>query len=262
MKSRIVLQLCTLAIAALATALPAAAQSNDAVAKVNGVAIPKSRLDILVKNTGQPDTPELRTRLKGELITGELLAQEAAKKGIDKTPEFATQMELQRQGILINVFLQGYVKTHPVDGDAIKKEYDRIKAEAGSKEYKARHILVEKEDEAKQIIAQLKKSGNFEKIAADKSKDSGSKGRGGDLDWSPANRFVPPFSAALRKLKKGQITNTPVQTQFGWHVIRLDDERATKFPTFEEVKPQIQRKMEQDIINKMIADLRAKTKIE
>ena len=262
MKSRIVLHLCALAIAGLAATLPAAAQSNDAFAKVNGIAIPQSRLDIMVKNAGLPDTTELRNRLKGELITGELLAQEAAKKGLDKTPEFAVQAELQRQGILISIFLQQYVKTHPVSDDAMKKEYDRVKAQTGNKEYKARHILVEKEDEAKQIVAQLKKGGNFEKIAADKSKDTGSKGRGGDLDWSPANRYVPPFATALRKLKKGQITDPPVQTQFGWHVIRLDDERAAKLPTFEEAKPQIQQQMEQQVINKMIAELRAKAKIE
>lgn len=262
MNPRIALHLCSLAIAGMATILPATAQGSDAVAKVNGVAIPQSRLDLLVKNAGQPDTPELRNRLKGELITGEVLAQEATKKGLDKTPEFTTQMELQRQGTLINAYLEYYVKIHPVDHNAMKKEYDRVKAEIGNKEYKTRHILVEKEDEAKQIVAQLKKGGNFEKIAADKSKDAGSKGRGGDLDWSPANRYVPPFAAVLRKLRKGQITDVPVQTQFGWHVIRLDDERPAKLPTFEEAKPQIQRQLEQQIINKMIADLRAKTKIE
>ncbi len=262
MKFRIALNLCVLAIAGMAAIPPVAAQGSDAVAKVNGVAILRSRLDLMVKNAGQPDTPDLRNRLKDELITGELLAQEAAKKGLDKTPEFAAQAELQRQGVLINVFLQHYVKTHPVGDDAMKKEYDRVRAETGSKEYKARHILVEKEDEAKQVVAQLKKGGNFEKIAADKSKDTGSRGRGGDLDWSPANRYVPPFAAALRKLKKGQITDAPVQTQFGWHVIRLDDERAIKFPSFEEAKPQLQRQMEQQVINKMIADLRAKSKIE
>ncbi len=267
MKSRIVLSLCAAAALALAIALPsmaqaAAAQGNNAVAKVNGVPIPQSRLDLLIKNTGQPDTPEVRDRLKFELITGEMLVQEAVKKGIDKTPEFAVQMELQRQTALINAYLQNYVKTHPIGDDVIKKEYERVKAEAGTKEYRARHILVDKEDEAKQIIAQLKKGGNFGKIAAERSKDSGTKDRGGDLDWSPANRYVPSFANALRKLKKGQLSDTPVQTQFGWHVIRLDDERAMKFPPFDQVKPQIKRQMEQQMLSKMVADLRAKTKVE
>jgi peptidyl-prolyl cis-trans isomerase C len=144
----------------------------------------------------------------------------------------------------------------------MKKEYEKVKAQSGGKEYKARHILVETEDEAKQIIGQLKKGGNFEKIAADKSKDSGSKAKGGDLDWSPANRYVPQFSQALTKLKKGQTTDAPVQTQFGWHVIRLDDERVAKFPSFEVAKPQIEKQMQQQAINKLIADVRAKAKVE
>lgn len=118
------------------------------------------------------------------------------------------------------------------------------------------------EEEAKQIIAQLKKGGSFEKVAAEKSKDPGSKGRGGDLDWAPAVRYVAPFAQALAKLKKGQVSETPVQTQFGWHVIRLDDERPLKFPSFEEAKPQIQQQLRQQAVARTIADLRAKAKVE
>lgn len=252
-----------LLLAAIGT-MPAAAAQAQGV-KVNGVTIPQARLDFLVKNAtlqGQPDTPELRAKVKDELVAREVLAQEAAKKGLDKNPEVVTQIELQRQGVLINAFLQDYAKSQPITDDMMKKEYDQVKAQNGSKEYKARHILVETEDEAKQIIGQIKKGGNFEKIAADKSKDTGSKAQGGNLDWSPANRYVPPFAQALGKLKKGQMTDAPVQTQFGWHVIRLDEERAAKFPTFEEAKPQIQQQMQQQAINKLIADLRAKAKVE
>ena len=250
-----------LAVAALGVPTAVLAQA----ARVNGVAIPQARLDALVKgNTqpGQPESPEMRARLKDILINLELVTQEAQKMGLERNPEVAQQLEVTRQQILQQAYLQEYMKKNPVSDAEMKKEYDRVKAQAGDKEYKVRHILVETEDEAKQIIAQLKKGGNFEKIAADKSKDTGSKTRGGDLDWSPAGRYVPPFAQAITKLKKGQTTDTPVQTQFGWHVIRLDDERASKFPSFEEAKPAIQQQMQQQLAQKAINDLRAKAKIE
>ena len=139
------------------------------------------------------------------------------------------------------------MRTNPVNDETMRKEYERIKPTIPAKEFKARHILVEKEDEAKEAIALIKKGGSFEKIAAEKSKDTGSKGRGGDLDWGPAARYVKPFGDALAKLKKGQMTDVPVQSEFGWHVIRLDDERATKVPTFEEAKPQLQQGMQGQI---------------
>jgi len=158
--------------------------------------------------------------------------------------------------------VQDYVKNNPITDDAIKAEYERAKSQAGDKEFKARHILVKDENEAKQIIAQIKKGGSFEKIAAQKSEDPGSKAKGGDLDWAPGGRYVPAFSDALRKLKKGQMTDTPVQTQFGYHIIRLDDERPMKFPTMEEVKPQITQGLQRQAVEKMIADLRSKAKVE
>lgn len=253
-----------LLLSALACAITVNFAQADEV-KVNGVVIPQARLDLVVKNAtaqGQPDTPELRNKIKDELVTRELLAQEATKKGIEKNPDVATQIDMQRQSVLINAYMQDYVKVHPITDEMMKKEYDQVKAKSSGKEYKAHHILVETEDEAKKIIDQLKKGGNFEKIAADKSKDAGSKLQGGSLDWSPANRYVPAFAQALSKLKKGQITDIPVHTQFGWHIIRLDDERTAKFPTFEAAKPQILHQMQQQELNKLIAELRAKAKIE
>ncbi len=233
--------------------------------KVNGVTVSQARFDMILKRAtsqGQADTPELRAKIKEQMIAREVLSQAALKKGLEMNPEVITQIEMQRQTVLIDAYLQDYVKTHPITDEMMKKEYDQVKVKSGDKEYKARHILVETEDEAKQIIAQLKKGAIFEKIATDKSKDTGSKAQGGNLDWSPANRYVPAFAQALGKLKKGQITDTPVQTQFGWHVIRLDDERAAKFPTFEEAKPQIQKQMQQQLVSKLIVDLRAKAKVE
>jgi len=144
----------------------------------------------------------------------------------------------------------------------MKKEYERLKPQQPAKEYKAHHILVENEDEAKGLIAQIKKGSSFEKLAAEKSKDQGSKVKGGELDWSPAERYVKPFGDALAKLKKGQMTDTPVQSNFGWHIIRLDDERAMKVPSFEEAKPQLHQLMQNQMVQKALADLRAKAKIE
>lgn len=243
----------------------AAYAQGDSLAKVNGVTIPQSRSEILIKEMtaqGRPDTPEMRDAIRQELINREIVAQEAIKKGLHKRPEVATQIELQRQAVLINAYLQDYLKSHPISDDDVRKEYERVKESAGSREYKVRHILVESEDEAKQIIAQIRKGGSFDKIAAEKSKDQGSKGRGGDLDWATPARYVPAFGQAITKLKKGQMTDAPVQTQFGWHIIRLDDERPSKFPSLEEAKPQIEQQMRQQTVNKAFTDLRAKAKIE
>jgi len=255
----------TAVLAAGLTLAAAAHGQSGALAKVNGVTIPQSRADILMKEMvaqGRPDTPEMRDSIKQELINREIVAQEALKNGLDKRAEVATQIALQRQAVLINAYLQDYLKAHPVNDDEVKKEYERVKASAGAREYKVRHILVETEDDAKQIIAQLKKGASFEKLAGDKSKDQGSKGRGGDLDWATPARYVPAFSEAITKLKKGQLTDAPVQTQFGWHVIRVDDERPSKFPAFEEVKPQIEQQLRQQTVNKAFTELRAKAKIE
>ena len=254
-----------LALAAWVAVCPLQVCAADAVAKVNGKEIPQSRMDMFMKSTaaqGQPDSPELRTRIRDELITREVLIQEAAKSGIDKNPEIVLQLEMQRQTLLINAFLQDYARNHPISEETMKKEYETAKTNAGAKEYKVRHILVKDEAEAKAIIAQLKKGGSFEKIAAEKSEDTGSKAKGGDLDWGAPGRYVKPFAEAMVKLKKGQMTDVPVQSQFGWHIIRLDDERATKIPPFEEVKNNIQQQMQQQAVQKAIADFRAKAKIE
>ena len=251
-------------VAGLMLAAAAHAQ-GDPLAKVNGVTIPQSRADILLKEMaaqGRPDTPEMRDAIKQELVNREIVAQEAVKKGLHKRPEVATQIDLQRQAVLVNAYLQDYLKSNPVSDDAVKKEYERVKESAGGREFKVRHILVESEDEAKQIIAQIRKGGSFDKIAAEKSKDQGSKGRGGDLDWATPARYVPAFGQAITKLKKGQMTDAPVQTQFGWHIIRVDDERPSKFPSLEEAKPQIEQQMRQQTVNKAFTDLRAKAKVE
>jgi peptidyl-prolyl cis-trans isomerase C len=248
------------------TALVTAAGATHAqIAKVNGVTIPQTHLDVVVQAQtarGQPDSAELRSNIKDTLINQEILAQEAVKKGLEKNPVVAAQIALQRQEILVNAYLQDYLKNHPISDDTLRKEYEKQKAAIGNKEYKARHILVEKEDEAKEAIAQIKKGVPFEKVAGEKSRDQGSRIKGGELDWAVPTNYVKPFADAMVKLKKGQITETPVQSPFGWHVIRLDDERSFKAPAFDEVKPNLQRGMQQQLVQKAITDLRAKAKIE
>jgi peptidyl-prolyl cis-trans isomerase C len=243
---------------------PAFADDKSA-AMVNGVSIPQSRVDMRVKiatSQGQPDTPELRKAIRDDLISMEVLAQEAKKKGLNKDPEVIQQTELADQSVLVSAFVQDYAKTHQISEDQLKQEYDKLKVNLGTKEYKASHILVDSEDEAKAIIKQLGKKGNFAKIAKEKSKDAGSAEKGGQLDWAVPSNFVAPFSNALLSLKKGQYTKDPVKSQFGWHIIKLDDVRDLKMPTFEELKPQILQRLQQQSIQEYVADLRSKAKIE
>jgi peptidyl-prolyl cis-trans isomerase C len=255
-----------LAFAVSLSSAPAFAQKKDAAAfaTVNGKAIPKVRADALIAGQaaqGQPDSPELRKAVTEELVRREILTQEAMKKGYDKKPEIQGQIELARQGVLINAYLGEYVRSHPVTEDQIKKEYEDIKVKLGNKEYKARHILVEKEDQAKALIEKLKKGEKIEDLAKE-SKDPGSKERGGDLGWANPASFVPAFSAAMTKLDKGQFTQTPVKSDFGWHVILLEDTRELKLPTIEEAKGQIGQQLTQRLVQKHIEELRAKAKVE
>ena len=245
-------------------ALAQAGAASAKVATVNGVAIPKSRVDSIVRAQaaqGQQDTPELRAAIRDRLITLEIVAQEATHKGMGKTADTVSQLELARTNILAQAFRTDYVKNHPVSDDALKAEFEKIKSQMGDKEYKARHILVEKEAEAKEIIAKLKKGEKFEELAK-ASKDPGSKDHGGDLDWNQPGGFVKPFSDAMVTLEKGKYTETPVQSQFGWHVIQLDDVRPAKFPDFNEIKPGLQQRMQEAMFEKTVADLRAKAKVE
>ncbi|MCJ0763254.1 peptidylprolyl isomerase [Variovorax terrae] len=245
-----------------AVALPAAAQN---VAVVNGKAVPKSRVDALtqqVARTGRPITPEMQGQIKDEVIAREIFIQEAQKRGLDATDDYKTQLELARQSLLIRELFADFQKTHPVTDADIKAEYDKFVAANGGKEYKARHILVENEADAKAIIAQLKKGAKFEDIAKKQSKDPGSGANGGDLDWATPSNYVKEFSDALVKLNKGQLTDTPVKSQFGWHIIRLDDVRQAQLPKLEEVKPQISQQLQQQKLAAFQEELRSKAKVE
>jgi peptidyl-prolyl cis-trans isomerase C len=253
----------------VALSLPgvALAQTGAASAKiatVNGVAIPKNRVDAIVhaqEAQGQKDTPDLRAAIRDRLIMLEVVAQEANHKGLGKSIDTVAEIELARSNILAQAFRADYLKHHPVSDDAMKAEFEKLKSQMGDKEYKARHILVENESEAKEIIAKLKKGEKFEELAK-VSKDPGSKDHGGDLDWNLPSGFVKPFSDAMVKLEKGKYTETPVQSQFGWHVIQLEDVRPAKFPDYEQVKPNLEKRMQEAMFEKAVNDLRAKAKVE
>ena len=249
--------------AVLALGAPNVLAQNLAI--VNGKAVPKSRLDSLaqqVAKSGRPVTPEMQAQLRDEVIAREVFIQEAEKQGLSASEDFKVQMELARQTILIRALFADYQKKNPVTDAELKGEYDKFAAANGGKEYRARHILVEKEADAKAIIASLKKGGKFEDIAKKQSKDPGSGAKGGDLDWANPGSYVPEFSEALSKLNKGQLTDTPVKTQFGYHVIRVDDIRTAQLPDFEQVKPQIAQQMEQQRLGAFQEDLRKKAKVE
>ncbi len=242
---------------------PVAMAQNLAI--VNGKAVPSARADVLadqVKRSGRQITPELEKQIKEEVIAREIFIQEAQKQGLDATEDFKVQMELARQTILIRDLFTNYQKSNAVTDEEIKAEYDRFAAANGGKEYKARHILVEKEDDAKAIIAKLKKGGKFEDIAKKESKDPGSGAKGGDLDWAPPGNYVAEFSQALTQLTKGKMTETPVKSQFGYHVIRLDDVRDAQLPPLDQVKPQVLQQLQQQKLAKYQNDLRTKAKVE
>ena len=248
-----------------APAAPAAApaEKEPAEATVNGVDITKKRVDMIAKQAGaDPENPEVRKNIVEQLTMQMLAAEEAIKKGLDKTPEVAEQLDVIKQSVMANAYIQDFVKTNKVTDEAVQAEYDRLKATVTGSEYKARHILVEKEADAKAIIASIKKGAKFEDIAKKQSKDPGSGAKGGDLDWANPSSYVSEFTEALVKLEKGKMTETPVKSQFGWHIIRLDDVRQAELPKLEEVKPQVAQQLQQQKLAKFQEDLRAKAKVE
>jgi peptidyl-prolyl cis-trans isomerase C len=248
--------------AAKPAAKPAASKP---IATVNGVPVPQARADVLMQQQAQrgaPDTEQMRSAVREELINREVLAQEARKAGAEKAPEVQTQLDMVRQEIVVSYYLREFARKNPITEAEIQKEYDRAKSQHGDKEYKARHILVESEDQAKGLIADLKKGAKFDELATKNSKDTGSAQRGGDLDWNVPGTFDKQFSDAMVKLEKGRYTDAPVKTRFGFHIIQLDDVRPAKFAALGEVRPRIQQMLVQNKIEQLIKGLRAKAKIE
>jgi peptidyl-prolyl cis-trans isomerase C len=246
-----------------ATKAPAA--KPGAIATVNGVPVPQERMDLLMQQQqqrGAPDNEQMRNMVKDELVNREVIAQEAQKSGVTKNREVQAQLDMARQEIIVSAYLREYARKNPISDADVQKEYERARAQHGDKEYRARHILVETEDQAKSLIADLKKGAKFDDLASKNSKDTGSATRGGDLDWNVPGTYDKQFSDAMVKLEKGKYTEAPVKSRFGFHIIQLDDVRPAKFATLAEVKPRIQQLLVQNKIEELVRGLRAKAKIE
>ena len=244
---------------------PVASAAAASPAKGAEIAVSQPQLDLIVKERvaqGQPDTPELRAFLREELVNRELFIRAAKAKGMDRDATMKTQMQVAADSILIRQYINDYVGINSVTDDVLKKEYETIKAGLGDKEYRARHILVEKKEDAEALIKQLQAGGKFDELAKANSKDPGSKDNGGDLDWAVPSNYVKPFADALVALQKGKFTPTPVQSPFGFHIIQLDDVRDAKAPSFEEVKAQLTQRLQGQVVEKHLAELRAKAGIK
>lgn len=254
------------AILALSCALAAPLAAQNLVT-VNGQAISQQQFDdfvnLLVKE-GAKDTPELREQVKNEMVIRLIAVQEAETAGLDKTPEVAQELELARQGILVRALLNNYIQSNPISDNELKAQYEELKkTEAGQKEYKVRHILVEAEDEAKKLLADIKnKAISFEEAAKSKSIDLGSGANGGDLGWAPNDIYVAEFSEAVKNQPKGELSSAPVQSDFGWHIIQVNDVRDIEFPAFEEVKPQIEEMQRKQQLTDYQQSLMSKAKVE
>lgn len=243
-----------------------ASAAGPIAATVNGTPISQKQLDNMMAQQAQrglPDTPETRKLALDNLSLQLIVSQEAVKKGLDKAPETAEQLEIAKQAILADSYIQDYLKNNPITDAVLSAEYEKMKTQVAGNQFKARHILVEKEEEAKDIIAKLKKDvKSFDALAKAKSKDPGSKDKGGDLGWFDPRSMVPEFGAAVAKLEKNKFTEEPVKSQFGYHVILLEDTRESPVPSLEQVKPNLSQRLQQEGIRKLLEDLKAKAKIE
>lgn len=265
--SVLALSACTKKEGSTAVVTPAGstATTSTVAATVNGKPISSETVEMMVKERtaqGQPDTPELRQAIIDNLAMQMLVAEEAVKKGLDKSAETARQLEMLRSSLLANAYVQDWIKTNPVTDEMVKAEYDKMNSTMGGNEYKARHILVKTEEEAKAIIAKIKADlKQFGALAKAQSMDTGSKVNGGDLGWFNASSMVPEFGGAVAKLEKGKFTEEPVKSQFGYHVIVLDDTRPITPPPLEQVKEQLKQQVQRANLKKFFDDMKAKAKI-
>jgi len=261
-----VLMVSAVAVITLSACNSADSAKSGVAATVNGAAISESRVGMLVKQNaaqGRPENPELRKAIIDQLAMQYLISKEAAKKGLDKKPEVSDLVDMTRQSILANAFVEDYLKNGPVSDEALNADYEKIKAQITGNEYKARHILVAKKSEAQAIITKLKSNpAAFESLAKEKTIDMGSKASGGDLGWFDTRSMVPEFGGAVGKLAKGSFTKEPVKSQFGYHVILLEDSRPKVVPPLDQVKPQLQQQIRQQNLKKLFDDMKAKAKIE
>jgi peptidyl-prolyl cis-trans isomerase C len=268
MKKSFIARTLTPLLLCAAVALPLAAQAQN-IAIVNGKPVPKARADALIKQVqlqaaaqNQQLPPDIEQRVRDKVVMDEIFTQEAEKRGLTASSDYKFQMEQARQSVLTKLLTQDFVKKNPVSDDDVRADYEKFKAQSAGTEYRARHILVEKEEDAKALIAQIKGGASFEELAKKNSKDPGSGANGGDLDFAAAGSYVPEFSQAMVKLKKGEMTQEPVKTQFGYHIIRLDDTRDAQFPPFDDVKGQLKQRMEQQKLGAFVEEVRTKAKTD
>jgi peptidyl-prolyl cis-trans isomerase C len=252
-------------------AAPAASSSSavvvdkaDAVAVVNGQYIAKSTLadlekEIAVRGQGQTFPKE---KLIEELVQRQLLIQDAVQKKLDQSPEVVAQLEGAKNTLLTQADLQNYLKTNPVTDADLKAEYDSKVGGSNATEYKASHILVKDEAEAKKLIADLDKGAKFADLANKHSLDAKESQNGGELGWFAAGQMVEPFSEAVAKLEKGKYSKEPVKTQFGYHIILREDSRAQTPPPFDAVKEQLKPLLERKKVQKMVEEMRKQAKVE
>jgi peptidyl-prolyl cis-trans isomerase C len=246
-------------------AKPAPVPATGPIATVNGVAISRARMDTVLriqKERGVQDNDQVRSQIREVLINNELLNQEASRSGLLKKADIQQQLELSRNEAIANFMVQEHLRTHPVNAADVQKEYERIKAASGTREYKARHILVASEADANAVLGELKKGAKFEELAQKRSLDEGTRPRGGELDWTAPGNLEKAFADAMVKLEKGKTTEGPVRTRYGFHIVRLDDVRELKFPELEQVRGQLQQQLAQQRVLGLLRDLRAKAKIE
>lgn len=243
-----------------------AVKKEDAIASVNGQYISKKTLEDLEKDLAQRNQGQAPTypkeKLVDELVQREILVQDAVQKKLDQAPETVAQLDAARKAILTQASLQNYLKANPITDAEIKKEYDSKVGGSNGTEYKASHILVKTESEAKKLIAELDKGGKFAKLANKHSLDAKDSQNGGDLGWFNPSQMVAPFSEAVAKLEKGKYTKTPVQTQFGWHIILSEDSRKQTPPPLEAVKEQLTPMLQRQKIQDMVEALRKQAKVE
>lgn len=254
------------AAAADAAAAPASGAATKPLAVVNGVAVPQIYANFVRQNrTNRNGAPETLTdeSLKEAVVTVELLSQEAIRKGLDTGPTVVAALEFQKKDILSQALIDDYVRSHPISEDAVKAEYELAKNKAGDSEYRISHILVTSEKEAKEVITKLnaKKKAKFEDLAKKHSSDT-SAGNGGEIGWTVPGNLVPEFAEAMVKMKAGETSKNPVQTKFGWHVIRLQETRKLDFPEFDKLKNRIANQMQQHQLRKYVQELRASAKVE
>jgi peptidyl-prolyl cis-trans isomerase C len=253
------------AVAVPLLSLTVAAHAQN-ITVVNGKPVPQARFDALINQVvtqgNQPRTPQLEQQVRDEVVLREIFVQEAERNGVQDSADYRQQLEFARETLLLRGLFTAFLKKNPVTDADIQAEYDKAKGQNAAKEYRARHILVDKEDEAKAILAQIKGGASFEALAKQRSKDPGSGQNGGDLDWARAANYVPEFAQALQKLAKGQMTEVPVKTQFGFHIIRVDDVRDPQLPPLDQVKPQIEQSLQQQKLSAYRDELRAKAKTD